>query len=304
MAGRIAAAVVTAALGVLLAVPNNTEFSSQMVITAQTSQKGVAPASLEAGQLTVLTGKTPARVLRLDPLTGDMANMQLFIFLDDSSRSNSLGPQLGELKSFVESLPATTQVAVGYMRNGGFSLAQGFTPDHSKAAHALGLPMGLPGENGSPYFALSDLAKHWPSKEATNRRAVLMLTDGVDRYWGTAVMDDPFVDESIHDVLRAGVTVYSIYLRGAGRYGEGDWVTNMGQSRLQQVSRATGGEFWSEGFGNPVAISPFLKDFSGRLGHQYRVTVEALNRQGVVPVKVQSELPGVKIQSPAEIYVP
>jgi hypothetical protein len=303
MAGSIAMAMVTAGLGALIAVPNNPTVPTQMVITIKSSQNGPPPANLEAGALRVLENKAPTRVLQVDRLTGDLANMQLFIFLDDSSRSNSLGPQLGELKSFVQALPVTTQVAVGYMRNGAFSLAQAFTADHQRAAHALGLPMALPGENGSPYFALSDLAKHWPSKETTNRRAVLMLTDGVDRYWGTGVMDDPFVDESIRDVLNADITVYSIYLRGAGFYGEGDWVTNFAQSRLDQVSRATGGEAWSEGFGNPVAIAPFLKDFSERLGHQYRVTVEALNREGVVPVKVQSELPGLKIQAPTEIYL-
>lgn len=302
MAGRIGIALVTAGLGVLLAVPNAGS-STQMVITAQSPQKGTPPANLAAGDLKVVTGKTPARVLQVDRLTGDMANMQLFIYLDDSSRSNSLGTQLQELKGFVESLPGTTQVAVGYMRNGAFALAQGFTTDHQTAARTLGLPMAQPGENGSPYFALSDLAKHWPSKETTNRRAVLMLTDGVDRYFGAAVQDDPYVDESIHDALKANLTVYSIYLRGAGFYGNGDWVTNMAQSRLEQVSQATGGQFWAQGFMNPVTISPFLKDFSDRLGHQYRVTVEAQNRPGVSPVKVHSESSGLKIVSPTEVYV-
>jgi len=302
MAQKIAVAMITTGLGFLFAVPNNPG-PAQMVITAESAQKGTPPANLGAGDLTVLAGKTPVQVRRLDRLTGDMANMQLFIFLDDSSRSGSLGPQLAELKSFVETLPGTTQVAVGYMRNGAFALAQGFTTDHQRAAHALGLPMAFPGANGSPYFALSDLTKHWPSKETTNRPTVLMLTDGVDRYWGTAVMDDPYVHESIDDALKANVTVYSIYLRGAGFYGEGDWVTNTAQSRLQQVSRATGGEAWSEGFSNPVAIAPFLKDFTARLGNQYRLTLEASNREGVVPVRVQSELRGLKIQSPTEIYV-
>ena len=52
-----------------------------------------------------------------------------------------------------------------------------------------------------------------------------------------------------------------------------------------------------------MEISPFLKDFSDRLGHQYRVTVDALNRPGLRPVKVKSELPGLKVQAPKDIFV-
>src|SRR5208283_1076941 len=174
-------------------------------------------------------------------------------------RSSSLGIQLPELKRFVESLPATTQVAIGYMRNGSFGLVQGFTADHQKAAGSLRLPLSIPGENGSPYFALSDLAKHWPSKESTDRRAVLMLTDGVDRYYGGAVMDDPYVDAAIQDSLKEGLLVYSIYLGGAGLYGRSQWETNFAQSRLGEVSEETGGHAYFQEFTDPVNIAPFLK---------------------------------------------
>jgi hypothetical protein len=40
---------------------------------------------------------------------------ELFVLLDDSTRSSSLGTQLPELKLFLKSLPLTTQVAVGYI---------------------------------------------------------------------------------------------------------------------------------------------------------------------------------------------
>ena len=229
--------------------------------------------------------------------------MQLFVLLDDSTRSSSLGIQLPELKTFLDSLPATTQVAIGYMRNGTFALAQPFTADHQKAASALRLPEAIPGENGSPYFALSDLAKHWPSKQSTDRRAVLMLTDGVDRYYDTATVDDPYVDAAIHDALKEGVMVYSIYLRGAGAYGRGDWVTNIAQSRLIEVSQETGGHAYFQDFTDPVTISPFLNDFQDRLENQYQVTIEGLNEKGIQPVKVRTELPGLKIEAPTHIYV-
>jgi hypothetical protein len=241
-------------------------------------------------------------VVRLQRLAGDLADVQLFVLLDDSTRSFSLGNHLAELKAFIESLPPTTHVAIGYMRNGTFGLVQPFTTDHEIAASALRLPVAMPGENGSPYFALSDLAKHWPSKETTDRRAVLMLTDGVDRYYETQTIEDPYVDAAIHDTLKDGMLVYSIYLRGAGRYGQSGEVTNFAQSRLIEVSQETGGHAYFEAFSDPVTIAPFLNDFKNRLQNQYQVTLDVMNGKGELPVKLRTEVPGVKIEAPTHIY--
>jgi hypothetical protein len=282
---------------------NTTGAPTQMVITMRPALGDNRSDGLEAADVTVLRGNTPVPVLRLERLSGDLADIQLFVLLDDSTRSSSLAIQLPEMKTFIESLPATTQVAVGYMRNGTFGLAQGFTADHQEAARALRLPASIPGENGSPYFVLSDLAKHWPSKQSTNRRAVLMLTDGVDPYYGAADMNDPYVNAAIHDALKESVMVYSIYLRGAGLYGRSDWVTNFAQSRLIEVSEETGGRAYSLGFTDPVTIMPFLKDFQDRLDNQYRMTIEALNDEGVQPVKLRTELRGLKIEGPTRVYV-
>jgi hypothetical protein len=275
-----------------------------MVVTALQGAGGSRPDNLAAGEITVSMGRTSASVVRLQRLAGELADMQLFVFLDDSSRSGSLGTHISELKAFFETLPATTQVAVGYMRNGSFALSQDFTADHLKAAAAVRLPMAMPGANGSPYFALSDLVKHWPSKEATGRRAVLMLTDGVDRYNGSADLNDPYMDAAIHDSLKQGVMVYSIYLSGAGAYGRSGRVTVLGQSHLIEVGEETGGYAYFEDLRDPVTITPFLNDLRDRLDHQYRVTLGSLNEKGIRPVKVRTELPGVKISSPTRIFVP
>jgi len=275
-----------------------------MVFTVRLAKPSSPPETLAPSDLIVLRGHTRIPVARLERLSADLADMQLFILLDYSTRSSSLGLQLPELKTFLHSLPASTQVAIGYMRNGTFALAQAFTADHQKAASALRLPEAIPGENGSPYFALSDLVKHWPSKQSTYRRAVLMLTDGVDRYYGTSEVDDPYVDAAARDALKESVMVYSIYLRGAGLYGRSGWVTNFAQSRLNQVSDETGGYAYFQDFTDPVTISPFLKDFQDRLDNQYRVTLEDLNGKGVQPIKVRTELPSLKIQAPTRVYVP
>jgi len=290
---------VTVTTGFSSSIPATPGEPTQMVVTVlPASEGGLTPADLLVQQ-----GHRRAPVVRLERLAGAFADMQLFILLDDSTRSSSLGIQLPQLKTFLESLPATTQVAVGYMHNGTFALAQAFTPDHQKAAGALRLPMAIPGGNASPYFALSDLAKHWPSKESTDRRAVLMLTDGVDRYYGTASFDDPYVDAAVHEALKDRVMVYSIYLRGAGSYGQSGEGTNIAQSRLLEVSEETGGHAYFQAFSDPVTIAPFLSDFQDRLDNQYLVTIETPNGRGVQPVKVRTELTGLKIQAPTRIYL-
>jgi len=275
-----------------------------MGVTVLKGTGGSRPDNLTPGEITVLMGKTPAPVIRLQRMAGDMADMQLFVFLDDSTRSGSLGTHFSELKAFFNSLPAATQVAVGYMRNGTVALSQDFTADHQKAAGALRLPTALPGANGSPYFALSDVVKHWPSTQATGRRAVLMLTDGVDRYYGSSDLDDPYMNAAIGAALRQGIMVYSIYLPGAGAYDRRARVTNMGQSHLIEVGEETGGHAYLEDFRDPVTIAPFLDDLRERLDHQYQVTLGALNDKGIRPVKLRTELPGLKISSPTRIYVP
>lgn len=301
-----------AGVGMATSLPNAAPGSAEMVITAIPAKGATTPAALDRDDLTVTLASRPARVIGLQRLAGPLANMQLFVLLDDSTPASTLGIQIPQLKAFIEALPPGTQVAVGYMRNGTFGQVQAFTTDHQMAAQAVRLPIAEVGVNGSPYFALSDLAKHWPSKEragettteAAGRRVVLMLTDGVDRYFNNSEVDDPYVDAAVHDALKNGIVVYSIYLRDAGIY---DWSGRsilFAQSRLEQVSDETGGYAYSQELTNPVSISPFLDNLQNRLDHQYRVTIEALNVKGVQPVKVRSEAPGLKIEGPTRVYVP
>lgn len=277
--------------------------TARAIVTVQ-AKHGSQPAQLNSNDLFVYQGKQRAQVTAVKPLQGDDAGLQLFIYLDDSTGPLTLGSRLPELKTFIRSLPATTQVAIGYMRNGGFSLAQPFTTEHEDAVNALRLPMGTPGGNGSPYFALSYLVKHWPSKEQVQRRAVLMLTDGVDRYYNSYEVNDPYVDAATKDSQHLGVLVYSIYLHGSGLYpGRGGWSATMAQSRLQEVSNKTGGECFLEGLMTPVSLTPYLNQLTDRLANQYEVSFLASKESGLQPVTIRSELPKVKLLAPHDVVV-
>ena len=278
--------------------------SPQMVVTMLPGAGGSRPDNLAPGDINVQLSKTPAQIIHLQRLSGDLADMQLFVLLDDSSRTGSLGTHLKELKDFFNSLPPTTQLAVGYMRNGTVSMSQEFTADHQKAVAALRLPMATAGGNGSPYFSLGELVKRWPSEQQTYRRAVLMLTDGVDRYNAGGDLDDPYMDAAIHGALRHGIMVYSIYLSGAGRFGQRGQPLVFGQSHLIEVSEQTGGYAYFEDFRDPVEIAPFLNDLRDRLDHQYQVTFGSVGEKGFVLAKLHTEAKGLKVVGPTRVFVP
>ena len=88
--------------------------------------------------------------------------------------------------------------------------------------------------------------KHWPANPARPRREILMISDGVDTYYGGGP-DDPYVEKAIEDAQRAGITIYSIYTPGSGHAGHSFFLNNWGQNYLSELSEKTGGEsYWKD----------------------------------------------------------
>jgi hypothetical protein len=190
------------------------------------------------------------------------------------------------------------------MRNGAPNLAQNFTSDHAQAVKSLRLPSGTAGSNGSPYFCLSDLVKHWPGGDSNVRREVIMVTDGIDRYSGGRYdPEDPYVQAATSDAQKAGVIVYSIYYRGAGRLDRNFMVTDGGQNYLTQVSDSTGGKVYLEGFGNPVSFAPFLSDIQRKLQNQYELSFVSTAKPGLQAIRVKTSQPNTNLEYPSRVPV-
>jgi hypothetical protein len=190
------------------------------------------------------------------------------------------------------------------MQNGMAQIVQDLTTDHAEAAHALRLPSGIPGINASPYFSLPDLIGRWP--DTGNRREILVVTDGIDRYWRSGP-DDPYVGTVIEQAQRAGVVVFGIYTPGVGHYGHSFWRTYWGQIYLSRVADESGGESYSIGFyGPPVSFVPYLDNVAHRLTRQYLLTFLAKpeKKAGIQHVKVTTEVPDVDLVSADGVYVP
>ena len=238
------------------------------------------------------------------PAQGDHAQLELLVLLDDSSNI-SLASQLEDIRQFINEQPASAKVGVAYMRDGTARIEQNPSNDHSLASKALRLPMGVGGINASPYFSLTDLLKRWP--ETSARREVLIVSDGIDRYYGTGDMQDPYLGAAIEDAQRAGVVVFTIYTPGAGHEGHSYWLNYWGQLYLSRLAEETGGEAYYIGFNGPaVTFAPYLDDLSHRLMHQYFLTFLARppKKAGLQKVKLTTEVPNAELRAPDKVYVP
>jgi hypothetical protein len=148
------------------------------------------------------------------------------------------------------------------------------------------------------------LIKRWPAGD--ERREVLMITDGIDRYWGSGP-DNAYVDTVIEQAQRAGVIVYSIYTPGVGHFGHSYWRTYWGQNYLSQLSDETGGEsYYLIGPAPPVSFAPYMEDITRKLNHQYLLTfmAKAQKKAGMQRVKVHTEVPNAELVSADRVYVP
>jgi hypothetical protein len=275
---------------------------AHLVVTVEPRHGNEVPAIAE-NEVMVYEGHDRDSVTEWIPAAGDRAALDLYILMDDSS-GEGLGSRLDDLRQFINAQAPATKVGVAYMQNGRARIEQDLTTDHALAAKALRLPLGEAGINASPYISLTDLVKHWPA--GAPRREVVMISDGIDRYYESADLQDPYLAQAIDDAVRAGILVSAIYNPGAGHFGHSYWQSYWGQIYLSQLAERTGGEAYYIGFtGAPVSFTPYLDDFGHRLGHQYFLTFLAKppKKAGWQQVRLGTEVRGVDLISAGRVYV-
>jgi hypothetical protein len=237
--------------------------------------------------------------------TGDHAGLALAILIDEGA-GVSLGPQLEDIRSFIQEQAPTTLIAVGYMQYGTVLLTQNFTQDHTAAAKSVRLAQGYLGADACPYISLSEFIKRWPANPAIPRREVLMITSGIDMLY-MGVYPDPYVDASVQDAQCAGVVVYSIYTPSAGHFGHSFWRTYWGQNFLSQLSEETGGEsYYFLGPEAPVSFAPYLDKLNHQLPNQFLLTflAEPKKKAGREPLEITSEVHSVDFVHADRVCVP
>lgn len=237
--------------------------------------------------------------------SGEHAELDLFILIDDAS-DTSLGSQLDDLRSFVNAQPSTTSVGVGYMRNGTVQITQNFTTKHDEVANAIRLPVASVGAYGSPYLSVIDLMRRWPAH--TNRREIVMVTDGIDRARGGPrfrLATNPDADSASAVAQRTGTIIHTIFTRGVGRVGSNFWEITRGQNDMARLSDESGGESFYLGTQNPVSFKPYLDDLQRALDNQFLLEFNAIpgKKAALQYVKLTTEVAGVELDSADSVWV-
>ena len=303
-------AVLMAAASLFAAIPvlarsENQPGQGEAVVTVLPGKNAPAP-TITQQQLNVKVNGKESTVTRWKQF-GPNAPVEMVLLIDGAART-SLGTQTREIEQFIQSLPANTSATIAYMQSGEAALTGPLTTDRAATLRGLHIPTGgVPGISASPYFCLSSLAKQWPSNNRQARREVVMVTDGVDYYDGAMHFDpeDPYVQTAIEDSARAQLIVYSIYWRNTGRLDRTMSATNAGQNLLAQLTEATGGNSYWEGFGDPVSFQPYFEDIERRLNNQYELGFMAPSngKTEVDSMKLKVSAPGVKVDAPEQVLV-
>jgi hypothetical protein len=255
----------------------------------------------------VRQGHSRLEVTGWEPLREGNTGRDLFILIDDASNP-IVGSQFDDLRSFINGQPPNTKVGVGYMRNGTVQIAQDLTSDHNQAAKALRLPMASSGAYGSPYLSVIDLMKRWP--DDSQRREVVMMTDGIDRFRSTQRFrglrtPSPDVDSASRVAQRTGTTINSIFTRGVGRLSNNFWEITNGQNGMAKLAEETGGQSFYLGPQNPVSFKPYLDELQKGFDNKYVLEFRAIPGQNSGPqyVKLSTEVAGVELNSADSVWV-
>lgn len=198
--------------------------------------------------------------------------LTLAVLIQDDLVS-SVSNEIRGMAAFIRKLPPGSRVMVGYLSSGSLRVRQKLTNDLERAAKSLRIP--LSSTAASPYnpFSLTrDAVKRFES-QPVGRRAVLVVSDGIDLSRGLANSSPAQsldLQRLINEAQRLGVPIYTMYAPSVGG-GDLSLVSN-GQSSLQRLSDETGGRAFFQGSGAPVSLDPYLREVDALLSRQFALT--------------------------------
>jgi hypothetical protein len=274
--------------------------SSTATFTVTAVGKKEGPPPIGKDDVQFFTGKERRQIV--DWKKDD--NLFLAILIDDSIESQAAS-QWDDLKAFIMNQPATTHIALGYIRNNGTQLAQDFTTDHELAAKALRIPIGVGGIGSSPYLGTLDMLKRWP--QTGPRRSILLISSGIDFFRGRRTgAYYPDLDSVIDRAERQNTNIWTIYYPSAGHVGRGFYYAFYSQNNLGKLSDDTGAESFYLMNGTPVTLRPYFDELAQHLNSQYLLTFAGSGgtKGKYQSVKVKSGLPEVEFLVPAAAFIP
>lgn len=227
--------------------------------------------------------------------------LALAVLIQDDLTSN-VNLQLESLRKFIKNLPPGSRVLVGYLRSGSFQIRQKFTDDLTRAAESLRIVVGSSAvAPGNPYEQVDDALKRFDALP-TGRRAILLISDGLDVSRGvesSTPSQSIDLDRAISRAQRKSVAVYSFYNAGSYTENGNSMLVLNGQSSLNRLSSETGGRAFFQGSTSPISFDPFFQDLNAALNRQFALTYLSTHfKKGYHKIDVGSTNPEVKIEHP------
>ena len=213
----------------------------------------------------------------------------------------SIANETKGLADFVRGLPKGSRVMVGYLRTGSLQVKQKFTTDLEKAAKAIRPPIGSPAVAPyNPYVEVIEALKKFES-QPLGRRAVLLVSDGLDVSRGidsSSPTQSIDLRRAVSEAQRRGVAVYGFYAPTAAAATNSLLAANA-QSSLLHLSTESGGHAFFQGTGAPVSFAPFIRELDMSLDRQAALTFLSTHlNKGFHKIAVSSATPGVRVAYP------
>jgi VWFA-related protein len=253
--------------------------------------------------LTVSEDGEPQTILSIRALATNSPITLAVLIQDDLVPS--IGTEIKSIAAFVRGLPRGSRVMVGYIRTGTLQVRQKFTTDLDKASRALRPPNGLASAAPyNPYVEVIEAIKKFEAQPA-GRRAILMLSDGLDTSRGidsSSPTQSVDLQRAINEAQRKSIAVYGFYAPTAIS-GSSSLLGSNAQSSLLRIAEETGGRAFFQGTGAPVSLEPFIEELDSALEKQLAVTFLSTHlKKGFHKINVRSSTPGVQVSYPSGYY--
>jgi hypothetical protein len=197
--------------------------------------------------------------------------LNLAVLIQDDLVSQ-VANEIGVTKNFIRSLPAGSQVMVGYITSGTLQVRQPFTTDLEKAAKSLRIPTASRGSSAfNPYVEVIEALRKFETG-GTNANALLLISDGLDTSRGfdsTAAGHTLDIDRTISEANKRHVSIFSFYAPSVGLTSRNRLAASYGQSSLNRVSNETGGKAFFQGTTGFVTFDSYFSRLRETLNRQY-----------------------------------
>ncbi len=153
---------------------------------------------------------------------------------------------------------------------------------------------------GTILFDAVYLAAHDQLRSQVGRKAIVIITDGVDQGSRLRLAD------AIEAAQKADAIIYSIYYVDPGAYGRGGWLMyTPGSGDLRRMSEETGGRMFEVGRKN--TLEDIFRQIQEEMRSQYAIGYVSSNpaKDGAYRrVEVRTKQKGLKVQARKGYYAP